>query len=197
MARPAPKPTTVMDPTALTLAGAYADAAAGLCKDLEQCRSMASELDSIAEVLAQEEQFATLLAGPLLSINDKLDLISRVFGGRISQNSEALLATMARHERLDLIRPLAVKFRQVLDAREGRLDVSLTTAAEISPQDVRELEASVADLLKSKIKLRLDVDADLLGGMVIRVGDKVFDASIRQDLEQMRRKLLSRGMAQT
>jgi len=186
-----------MDPMALTLAGAYADAAAGLCADLEQCRSMASELDSIAEVLAQEEQFATLLAGPLLSINDKLDLISRVFGGRISQNSEALLATMARHERLDLIRPLAVKFRQVLDAREGRLDVSLTTAAEISPQDVRELEASVADLLKSKIKLRLDVDADLLGGMVIRVGDKVFDASIRQDLEQMRRKLLSRGVAQT
>lgn len=197
MPRVTPKPATVMDPTALTLAGAYADAAAGLCADLEQCRSMASELDSIAEVLAQEEQFATLLAGPLLSINDKLDLISRVFGGRISQNSEALLATMARHERLDLIRPLAVKFRQVLDAREGRLDVSLTTAAEISPQDVRELEASVADLLKSKIKLRLDVDADLLGGMVIRVGDKVFDASIRQDLEQMRRKLLSRGVAQT
>jgi F-type H+-transporting ATPase subunit delta len=190
-----PQHATVMDPTAWTVAEAYAQAAIGLCADLSSCQEFSEELQALAALMRENQDFADLLAGPIVSSKNKLALLHRVFGGRVSESLEALLAVMSARGRLILINAVSVKFRQLVEVREGKIEVSVTTACALSELELRDLTAKLSEAMQSKIILKASVQKDLIGGMIIRVGDKVFDASLKQDLDRMLRQMLSGSMS--
>lgn len=186
------KQLTVMDPQAWTVAEVYARALLGVCPSDEQAEQVAVELDQLLALLADFPQFQSLLTRSPLSEKNKRQLIARTFGGRVSRPVEGFLDVLARRGRLDLLAVAASQFRRLLDVREGKVEVTITTAVEIEPPQRQAIATELTAKLGHEVVLTTEVQESLLGGVVLRVGDRVFDNSIEHDLKKLQRQLLER-----
>ncbi|MFB3892193.1 MAG: ATP synthase F1 subunit delta [Phycisphaerae bacterium] len=184
-----PQPRTVMDPDAVTAAHIYAQAVLELMGDDGQAEDFHAELLSLLGILERNPGFEEVLTAASLSTGQRQALVDRVFHGRVSERMEALLGTLAKHDRMGLLRAVACEFRELLDRREGRMEVAVTTADPMDESQRRTIESSLCEALKCRVGLRVYTDEAILGGMVVRVGDRVLDSSIAADLDRLRQEL--------
>ena len=104
-----------------------------------------------------------------------------------------LLGVLNHNNRLWLVRPVAAAYRDLLDHRAGRVRVRVTSAVPLTDEQRGRLAETLAARLKKTPVLSVAVDPELLGGLVVRVGDQVIDSSVRTRLETLRSQLLEQG----
>jgi F-type H+-transporting ATPase subunit delta len=102
-----------------------------------------------------------------------------------------LLALLIRRGRFDLLPDLIREFRRLNRRREGIVEATVTSAAPLDPAAVDAIAARLVDMTGQRVELSLAVDAGLLGGLQVRVGDRLIDASVRGRLERLRATLSS------
>lgn len=186
---------TVFDVDAERLARVYAQAGLDAAGELPAQEAVLSDLESIdQDVLRPNPQFADVLASGLISEEEKIGMLDRVFGGRVNPTTLNLLKVMARHGRLGLIRDVARAAKKLWQTRSGRIPVELETAAPLEPALEREILGAFAGVLGSDPLVTSRVDSDLLGGFVLRVGDRVYDGSVRTQLERTRHAMVNRAV---
>jgi F-type H+-transporting ATPase subunit delta len=183
---------SVTDPTAITLSGVYAEAALGLIDTNAGAEGICEELNAIVELMDHVEGSAELLTASLISRDERQRLVQRVFQGRCSEEVLALLGVMARNERLSLLREVARQFRRMLNVREGKVEVAVTTAVELDGPGRDRLVAMLGEALGAEPLLKTEVDGALVGGAVVKVGDRVFDASIAAELKRLRQSIMEK-----
>lgn len=189
MTRDAARAETVMDPTSVSAAGVYAEALLGQVPSNAEAETVADELDALIELLDGIEGFESLLTSALIEAEEKCEMIRRIFHGRSSEAVEALLLVMADANRLGLLRTLRRVFRSKLNVRQGKMEVTVTSAAPLTDAQREQVRRSLAEALKGDPVLTCQVDPDLLGGVVVQVGDHVYDASIRAQLSDLQSQL--------
>jgi F-type H+-transporting ATPase subunit delta len=152
------------------------------------------ELRSLVEgVFEAEPRLEIMLASPAVGRDRKAALLQAAFAGRASETFLNFLNVLNDHDRLDLLRSVHKEYERLLDRRKRRVHVQVRTAVPL-PQDQRDrLAATVSDLLKVEPILEEQVDPSLLGGIVVRVGNWMFDASVRNTLQDIRHQLITRG----
>jgi len=189
-------PKTVMDPTAWTLAEVYAQGAMQVCQDLSEAEDVDAELGSLLDLIDLYPDYCGLLTSSLLSPRDKYAVVSRLVDNHVSPHTDGLVSVLARHDRLGLLPVVARRFGQLLGRRKGILDVHVTTAYELSDAEHKQLETQLSEVLKTQVLLDSRTDPDMVGGLIVQVGDKVIDASIRSQIERLRRRM-SQAQGQT
>jgi F-type H+-transporting ATPase subunit delta len=103
------------------------------------------------------------------------------------------IGVLLQNNRLELFRPVAQAYARILDRRAGRVPVLVTAAVEPTDEQREKIAANLKKLLDNREPvLDVRVDPDLLGGMVVRVGDTVIDTSVRTRLQSLRNLLLAR-----
>ncbi len=187
---------TVMEPMAARLAGVYAESLLELTPDNDQAESLAVELSEIVKLTREIEGSDVLLAGFLFNDRQRVELIQRIFGERVNKSIEGLLAVMAANHRMELLAGVAGQFREMLENRKGMVEVDIVTAIRLDKRAREELTASLRKTLNAEPLLRTRVDADLIGGAVLKIEDRVYDASLLAELNRMRRRLSGRTTAQ-
>jgi F-type H+-transporting ATPase subunit delta len=180
---------TVMDPTSVSIASVYADALLGQLPGDPEAEEVTEELDAIVDLLDSIDGFEGLLTAALITGADRCEMVQRIFHGRVSEVVEAVLVVMADAGRLGLLRTLRRVFRSKLNARQGKLEVTVISAVQLSDQQRDEVRAALTESLRGEVVLTCRVDPDLLGGVVIHVGDHVYDASIRAELKSVQARL--------
>jgi F-type H+-transporting ATPase subunit delta len=178
---------TVMDPQAAAAASVYAEALLGLADDDAHVEALAKELQALATLTETVKNFENLLAtaGP----QRQEELVHHIFGGRCSGIIEGLLAVMAHHGRLSLLPLLADQFRRRFNINRGCVEVTVVTARELDEPHRRALAEKIKQIAGAEPLLRTKVDASLLGGVVVRIGDREYDGSVAGALKRMRRRL--------
>ena len=186
---------TVVDVDAERLASVYASAgldAAGGIGDQEQ---VVNELDAIVgEALSLDPRLQQILSSVLIAAEEKVSMLDRLFGGKVSTTTLNLLKVMARHKRLNLLRDVAKVSRKLWQARSGRIPVELETANPLDAALEKEILVAFGDVLGADPIVTQRVNPDLIAGFVIRVGDRVYDGSIQTRLEQMRLNMIERAV---
>lgn len=186
---------TVFDVDAERLARVYALAGLDAAGELSAQEILVGELESISEdVLKRNPQFSEVLASGLISLEEKVDLLDRIFAGRVETTTINLLKVMARHGRLAIIRDVARAARRLYQTRSGRIPVELETAHELDPALEREILTSFTHVLGADPIVSSRVNPELIAGFVIRVGDRVYDGSVRTQLEHTRLAMISRAV---
>jgi len=181
---------TVLDPTVLRLGDLYAQALLeGL--SVEQADAVAAELDALGDVMDSVPGASDLLLGFMGRSEDRTRRLERVFKGRVSERVEALLGVLERHGRLTVLPSVIRSFRRRLNEKCGRVAMTLTTATPLDAAELASIRASLAASLGVEPMLTTRVDESLVGGAVLRVGDRVFDSSVRNQLDQLRRKIVA------
>lgn len=146
----------------------------------------------VQDVLSAQPEFERLLCTSITSQDAKLGLIDRVLVPRATPLFVSLLKVLALHERMDIVRAVHAAAVLEQERRTGRVRVQVTSAAPLSAAALESLQQRLSQSMAATPILLTAVDPQLLGGLVIRVGDTVYDGSVRNRLRQLRGKLRER-----
>ena len=180
---------SVMDPTADLIAKTYAQALLDTETDDAAVEKMASQLESLVRSLDDTEEFQSLLSSAVLNRDRQEELIQRIFHDRVNKSIEALLVALARRGRLMLLSAVCTWLRKLLTARQGRLEVTITTATKLSKKQFNGVADTLTESLESPVELHAKVDRDILGGVVVRIGDRLYNASLADRLQNMQKQI--------
>ena len=189
----ADKPVT--DIGAQRLARVYAQAILDAAEKAGCRNEVLDELRSLAkEVLPKVPAAAGVFASPRVSIEEKSAMIDKICAGHVLPTTLHSLHVLARHDRLGMLAAVAAAAGQLAEERDGLKRAEFTTAV---PLDAAEREQVVADTAKA-LGLRLAptfiVNPDVLGGLVVRVDDTVYDHSVATGLQRLGRSLKQRSI---
>jgi len=182
------------DPSREHLGDVYADALLRAADTAGEIEVVVEELDAlISDVLDANPRLGEVFASRWVSADEKVELLDRVFRGHVSTTLLNFLKVTARHQRLDILRAIGRHVRSLYDKRRGRIAVELTTATEVSDVTVQRLVDSLSGMLGGEPVVRRMVDPSLIGGAVLRVGDRVYDGSVFNQLQTLREHLIHRS----
>lgn len=173
----------------------YAKALLGAAESAGQTAAVLDELDSvITEALSQFPKLERVLGSLLVPHEEKLGILDRVFGGRLSPLLLNFLKVVSRHGRLDCLRPMQVQARKQYEKMQGRVRVRLTTPTPLDDAQVQAITQSLRAKLHGEPILEAVVDPELIGGAVLRIGDTVYDGSIARQLQAARQQMIERSI---
>lgn len=172
-----------------SIAKRYATALFEVVGDVSAAGGVRGELNDLAEILEQPG-LRTLLENPRVTPEEKLGVLDAVASRAGASAFVAnLLRVLVQNGRGGLLRQVAQEFGRLVDQAEGRVTVTITSAVPLSKNAEKTLSARIASLIGAKADIRHQVDADILGGLVVQIGSKIFDHSIRHQLAQLRHAL--------
>lgn len=184
--------SVVEDPREQSIAKVYAVAyldAAGAAGTEAAAEELGSFVD---DVLSTQPEFDRLLRGTSLGRDDKIRLIDRVVGKLATPVFTNFLRVLARHDRLALLPGIRRLAEVESERRSGRRRVRVTSATELTSAASDAIRASLRQALQCEPILETQVDSTLVGGLVIRVGDTVYDGSVKTQVKQLRARLRER-----
>lgn len=149
-----------------------------------------TELEAAAAALA-DERLTRVLANPAIPLDARSAAVTEALGARVSRPVLNLVLLLLRRGRIELLPQVAAEFRRLDDDRLGITPATATSAAPLEPDEVRALAARLEQLTGGRVDLDLQVDPSILGGLVVRVGDRLIDGSVRGRLERLRSRLVS------
>lgn len=186
------KHDTVFDVDLERLADVYARGALDASGDTSAQQQLVVELESlVAEVLDAHAGLEDLFESEFISVDDKRDMLDRIFGGGASTSLQNVLKVMTKHGRLGIIRAVVRSARKLLDERLGRVRVKMETALPMDEALQNEMAQSLQAMLGAEPIVETSVNPDLLAGFVVRVGDRIYDASARTNIERARRGMIA------
>lgn len=184
---------TTFDSGQQYLGTVYAKALLGASRTAGNTESVLAELDSLIEdVLDRLPKFEATLASPRVPHEEKVRMLDSAFAGKMSLQMLNFLKVVSEHDRLDCLRAMRRAARQQYNAEQGRMEVQIRTAEPLSTALYQQTCDSLRGALKSEIDVTQKIDPDLIGGMVVRVGDTVYDASVADRLRRLREETLEK-----
>jgi F-type H+-transporting ATPase subunit delta len=170
----------------------YARALFDAAKEHGRLKEVHEELLALATAVREVPELRTVLRNPELDPDTKSGLVAELVG-----ESEELLRNFLRlaaeKGRIGEIEESAREFDRLLAAEEGRLDVELTTAFQLSDSEASAILKQIEDASGRKVEATRKVDPNLIGGFVLQAGSMRVDASVRGRIERLRRELVNRS----
>ena len=173
-----------------TAARRYAEAAFEIGLRDGTVETWRRELDLAATVLT-DPAVAAGLDNPAVATDRRATALADAIGGSIGRPVLNLIVTMLRRGRIEDLPRVAAEFRRLHDRLNGVTHAHATSAASLEPSEVSALTERLEQMTGGRVELDLTVDPSLLGGLVVRVGDRLIDGSVRGRLERLRTQLVS------
>jgi F-type H+-transporting ATPase subunit delta len=173
-----------------TAARRYAEAAFEVALRDDTVASWRAELEDAATIV-EDETVGHMLANPAVARETRTEMAEGIFGKVAGRPVLNLIGLMLRRGRIEHLPRVAAEFRRLDNARQGITITTATSAAPLTPDEVRALTERMEQFTGGRVELDLQVDPSLLGGLVVRVGDRLIDGSVRGRLERLRNQLVS------
>ena len=148
------------------------------------------DLDAAAAALA-DPATAAAVANPAVASLVREEAVQRGLATSISPAALNLVVFMVGRGKIDQLPRVAEEFRRLDDERQGIVHAVATSATALEPAEVSALTARLEQMTGGKVELVVETDPSLLGGFVVRVGDRLIDWSVRGRLERLRNQLVS------
>jgi F-type H+-transporting ATPase subunit delta len=195
--RPNSKHETVMDVTQEQVARVYAQAFLGAIEQSANIDGLVEELSSVVgDVLNRFPKLEETLYSSLVSAEQKEQLLGRIFGGKASTEVLNFLKVLSRHGRLGLVRQVSRLVTKLRDTQRGITDVEIRVASPVDDVMRGEILNQLRKVLRTEPVLIVKVDPTLIAGIVVRVGDRVYDGSVDTRLERIRAAMIERATEQ-
>jgi F-type H+-transporting ATPase subunit delta len=191
------KHETVMDVTEEQVARVYAQAFLGAIGKSPNATSQVEELDSVvSDVLDRFPKLEQALKSSLVADDEKEQMLGRIFGGKASKEVLNFLKVLSRHGRLGIVRLVSRLAKKLHAIARGMTDVEIRVATPLDDALRGEIQSELRKVLGTEPVLSVKVDPSLIAGMVVRVGDRVYDGSVHNQLERVRAAMIDRATEQ-
>jgi F-type H+-transporting ATPase subunit delta len=185
---------TALDDATRHVARVYAEALLNAAAKAGRDGEMLQELEAlVGDVFARDPGLEVFLASPAVTRHQKADVLRKALGGRADELLLNFLLVLNEHDRLGALRAVAAVYRELYDERSGRIKVNVTSAVPLSDEQQDRLRHRLREQFHREPVLQTRLDPDLLGGLVVQVGDWVWDASVRTQLAEIRDQIIERS----
>ncbi|MBX5436401.1 MAG: ATP synthase F1 subunit delta [Alicyclobacillaceae bacterium] len=150
-------------------------------------------LAALARALADNPGLQEFLEHPLISPEQKVELLQQAFGGNLDPALRNFLHLLFARKRGGYIAAVYERFHQLAQDAKGYVEVQVESAQPMPEDDVARVEQELSRALRKQVKATVQVVPDLIAGCRIRMGDRVMDATVRGALDQFRARLLAKG----
>lgn len=175
-----------------TIARNYAETLLELAQRAGDLRGWGEMLDSVANAVESDRRLRIFLESPRVSAQRKNEIIQKAYGGALPRNFVRFLQALVSHRRQMLIPIIAHAYHDLVDQVEGRVHASVTVAREADERDRELVTTQLSRALGKTVVPHFHINPDVLGGIVVRVGDTVLDGSVRKRLAILRGRMLGR-----
>jgi F-type H+-transporting ATPase subunit delta len=168
------------------LAEVYARSLFEVAREHDKLDELREQLAQFADALDSNRELAVFFFSPYFSTKEKQDALARILDGADALFVNFLELLIEKH-RMPVIFRTRQQFEQMWEREHQLLPVDITSAIELDQATTESLGRRIGERAGRKVRLAAHVDPDILGGIVLRVGNSILDASIRNRLEQLRR----------
>jgi F-type H+-transporting ATPase subunit delta len=168
----------------------YAEAAYALATRDQALDAYATGLDTAAAMLGQEGVL-DVLRNPARPLRQRTDVVDALLAGRVPDPILKLVGLLVERGKADRIVAVAGEFRRLLNHERGIVEAVATAASPLSTDETAALQRKVEQMTGRTVALSIAVDESLIGGLTVRVGDTLYDASVRGRLERLRERLVA------
>ena len=173
----------------LTVANRYARALFIVTEKRRDTTRALEDLKSLLELLAPGSRVGAFLASPQVRLTDKRAVLKRGLEGKASSVVMLFLDLLLRKKRLAEFGTIVEEFEGLVEKAQGVQRAHLASAVPLEPAETQRVSDALERHTRSKIKLTTEVDPALLGGALVRIGDRVIDRSVRTLLESIEKQL--------
>ena len=177
------------------VAGRYASALFELADNARALDQVAQDLDTFKKLLAESPELSRLIASPVIGrANQEKGLLAVLDAVGIAGLTRNFIGTVARNGRARELPAMATAYLAELSRRRGETSARVTSAVPLTAAQQQQLAESLHQVLGgAKVSIDAHVDPDILGGLVVKVGSRLFDSSIRSKLQRL--QLAMKGVA--
>jgi F-type H+-transporting ATPase subunit delta len=173
-----------------TAARRFAEAAFQLATRDDALDAYAEGLDLAASVAGQGDAL-DVLRNPARPLRERIDLVAALLSDRVPVPVLKLVGLLVERGRIDRLGDVATEYRRMLNKERGVVLALAKTALPLTQDETAALEKKVASMTGRTVDLTVEVDESLIGGITVRVGDTLYDASVRGRLERLRERLVA------
>jgi F-type H+-transporting ATPase subunit delta len=170
------------------IAQVYARALFEVASERRQLDVIREQLDQFAEALKENRELQIFFFSPYFSTEEKTDALSRAVEGA-DETFMSFLETLVERHRMPALFRIRAQYERLWDEAHKVLPVSVTSAVSLDESVLKEIGERIGDQTGQQVELTAAADPEILGGIVVRVGNSILDASLRSRLEQLRKQL--------
>lgn len=174
----------------------YARALFEMAEEQGALDEAADEMDQLADLLRHDASLRRLLTSRSLSTAERAESIERVFKGRVSDVLYRFLQVLNRKERIDQLAGVAQSMSDLVHEHRGLIEVDAFVPQRLDEHEADQLAQRLGQIMHKQVVLHQYVDPSLIGGLKIRVGDRLIDGSVATQLRRLRTNLERAGREQ-
>ena len=148
-------------------------------------------LDAVAGAIQADERIAVVLQSPRVSKAAKSEILERALKGEAPREFVRFLQAVVRRGRQGLLAEIAQEYQVLLDVKLNRVHAGVTLADEADARMQKQVVERLTEALGREVRAYFRSDPKILGGVVVRVGDRIFDGSVRRRLTALQRRMLT------
>ncbi|MBU5676596.1 F0F1 ATP synthase subunit delta [Alkaliphilus sp. MSJ-5] len=167
----------------------YASALFEIAFEEQVYEKVKDELSFILDCFKSEPQLYRILKSPLISADEKKDIVSNIFKDRVSQEVFNFLRIIVDKGREGYIESMVREYIALADAVKNKVDAVAITAIPMDKQDLLKLQVNLSMSSGKNIQLQNQVDPTIIGGVLVKIGDKVIDGTVKSRLANMQEQL--------
>lgn len=186
----AEKIPSALDSSMQQVGDAYARAFVALAQKESKIELLMSQLGEFGVVLQKLPKLRMVLESPRVAMDAKYSMLDRALAGRADRLFINFTKLLARRGRFAAYRSIVASAQGLCDVMAGRVRAVVTTASELAADSKASLESRLAKMLGMTVLVSTKVDPAIIGGVVVRVGDTVYDASVANRLTQVKNKAI-------
>ena len=164
----------------------YAEALLDASADAGSEQRVAADLEMLHGIIQASPELRTVLKSPVVKREKKQQALRAAFEGRVDPLTLGFIALLAEKGREDTLPQVIVEFRRLRDVRMGIVALNVSAATELSAEQTDAIRKRFEQVTKKTVKIAVTIDAALKGGFSARLGDTVYDGTIRRQLELLR-----------
>ena len=176
-----------------TIARNYAEALVTLAKRAGDLDGWGRMIDDVAHLVTKDLKVRRFLESPRVPVSAKKEILRKAFQDRMPRLMVRFLEALLQNRRQLLIPEIASEYATLVDASLGRVRADVTLAREPQPGEVEAIAASLSRTLGRTAVANVRVNPEIIGGVIVRVGDYVKDGSVRRRLGVLKSKLVQSG----
>ncbi len=170
------------------IASRYAKSLLELADEQGVLEDVNTDMLMFSDLVKENRDFELLLKSPVVAHDKKLAILNRVFEGKVHKLTNSIFEILTRKHREAYLPAIAVEFHHQYNVRKGIVEATVTTTFALDDELRKEFESVVKKISGMEVELTEKVDEELIGGFVLKVGDRQIDDSISSRLSALRLK---------
>ena len=167
------------------IAKRYAEAVYGVAKEKDKVKEIYDMLNSLMELYINDSEFRNFMLHPLIENSEKKDFLGKIFTGT-DDISMDIIDYLVDKDRIEIIRYIVSEYLKLYYLENNEVEVTGIFSKELSEKQFELLKSKLEKKVGKKIILKIEVNKDIIGGGIVKMGDQIIDGSIKRQIENIK-----------